>query len=240
MTSQEQEEDDIDLDERESAIEGITTNGEQYLTFIVANELFAISIDVIREIIEYRAPTTVPMMPSHVRGVINLRGRVVPVIDLSSRFGYKTSQVTKRTCIVILELYHEKELHYLGVVVDTVRAVMEIADKDIEPPPSFGANLRNDFIDGMGKIGDQFVVILDIEHVLSLEELATLTVMGKSSHGAKAKKEQDSEKNNANSADSQKLESTSQVEKQPGAKEKERDATDESTDDEDDDLTDDL
>lgn len=153
----------------------VVATGEQYLTFMVAKELFAIGIDVIREIIEFREPTTVPMMPLHVRGVINLRGRVVPVIDLSVRFGHRSTVVSKRTCIVILEIYHEDELHYLGVVVDAVKAVLEIADTDIEPPPSFGANLRNDFISGMGKIGEEFVVILDIEHVLSIEELATIT-----------------------------------------------------------------
>ena len=134
--------------------EEVTAQGEQYLTFLIGSELFAIAIADIKEIIEYREPTPVPMMPSYLRGVINLRGRVVPAIDLLVRFGRKSSEVSRRTCIVILELYHNDEQQYLGVVVDTVKAVLDIADNDIEPPPSFGARLRSDFVRGMGKIGE--------------------------------------------------------------------------------------
>ena len=149
--------------------------GQQYLTFKLADELFAIGIAVIKEIIEYRPPTTVPMMPQYICGVINLRGRVVPVIDLLARFGRASTEVSRRTCIIILEVQHNDDLQYLGVVVDTVTAVLDIADTDIEPPPSFGARLRSDFISGMGKVGDQFVIILDINHVLSIEELSLLS-----------------------------------------------------------------
>lgn len=151
-----------------------SVQGQQYLTFLTGNELFAIGIVDIKEIIEYREPTSVPMMPNYLRGVINLRGRVVPVIDLLIRFGRESADVSRRTCIVILEIFHNDEQQYLGVVVDTVKAVLDIADDDIEPPPSFGAKLRNDFVSGMGKIGEDFVIILDIEHVLSIDELSML------------------------------------------------------------------
>ena len=149
-------------------------HSQLYLTFTVAHEVFALTIAVIKEIIEYRAPTTVPMMPPFIRGIINLRGRVVPVIDLSVRFGHAKGEVTRRTCIVILEIREGEQQHDIGVVVDAVSAVLDIADADVEPPPSFGARLRSDFIGGMGKIGEKFVIILDIEHVLSMEELSLL------------------------------------------------------------------
>jgi purine-binding chemotaxis protein CheW len=155
-------------------IEDAVAQAQQYLTFKLADELFAIGIAVIKEIIEYRSPTPVPMMPPYIRGVINLRGRVVPVIDLLARFGRTSTELSRRTCIVILEVQHNDEEQYLGVVVDAVTAVLDIADADIEPPPSFGARLRSDFISGMGKIGEKFVVILDINHVLSIEELSML------------------------------------------------------------------
>lgn len=158
--------------------EDATVKGQQYLTFLVGSELFAIGIVDIKEIIEYREPTSVPMMPSYLRGVINLRGRVVPVIDLLVRFGRDSTDVSRRTCIVILEIYHNDEQQYLGVVVDAVKAVLDIADADIEPPPSFGARLRSDFVSGMGKIDGAFVVILDIEHVLSIDELSMLSEIG--------------------------------------------------------------
>lgn len=157
-----------------ATVEEATLQSQQYLTFTLANEVFAIAIAAIKEIIEYRSPTTVPMMPSYVRGIINLRGRVVPVIDLSVRFGRSKSEVSRRTCIVILEIKEDEQQHDIGVVVDAVSAVLDIADADVEPPPSFGARLRSDFIGGMGKIGEKFVIILDIDHVLSMEELSML------------------------------------------------------------------
>lgn len=157
-----------------SAAEAGAPQGRQYLTFQVAGEMFAIAIAAIKEIIEYRTPTDVPMMPAFMRGVINLRGRVVPVIDLSSRFGRGRSETTRRSCIVIVELVHEQQQHELGIAVDAVSAVLDIADADIEPPPSFGAKLRADFISGMGKVGDRFVIILAIDKVLSIDELSVV------------------------------------------------------------------
>ena len=148
--------------------------GQQYLTFTVATEVFAIAISAIKEIIEYRPPTEVPMMPPHIRGVINLRGRVVPVIDLAVRFGRTKGEASRRTCIVILEIHQEEQQQEIGVVVDAVSAVLDMADADIEPPPKFGAKLRTDFISGMGKIDEKFVIVLDVDKVLSIAELSML------------------------------------------------------------------
>jgi len=148
--------------------------GTQYLTFMVAGEMFALPIAGIKEIVEYREPTDVPMMPPFIRGVINLRGRVVPVIDLCARFARGRSEPTRRTCFVILELQHDEANHDIGVLVDAVSAVQDIPDADVEPPPSFGAKLRPDFISGMGRVGEKFVVILDLAKVLSVDELSTL------------------------------------------------------------------
>jgi purine-binding chemotaxis protein CheW len=159
------------------AVEAVVA-GRQYLTFTVTGELFGIAIASIKEIIEYRAPTDVPMMPGYMRGIINLRGRVVPVIDLPVRFGRARTEETRRTCIVILEVEQQGEQHDIGVVVDAVSAVLEIADTDIEPAPSFGAKLRTDFINGMGKLGEKFVILLDISKVLSVEELSLLAAAG--------------------------------------------------------------
>ena len=119
--------------------------------------------------------TEVPMMPAYVRGVINLRGSVVPVLDLPVRFGKASSAVTKRTCIVIVEIQAGGEARDVGVVVDTVNAVLDIPSSDIEPPPSFGARIRTDFIQGMGKVDGRFVILLDVHQVLSDEELAALS-----------------------------------------------------------------
>ncbi len=146
----------------------------QYLTFMLRREVYAIGILHIKEIIEYGQLTTVPMMPGFIRGVINLRGAVVPVVDLSSRFGGKPGEVTRRSCIVILELEVEEETQVIGVVVDAVNEVLEIAGADIEPAPSFGTRIRANFIAGMGKVQERFVIILNVNEVLSVEELALI------------------------------------------------------------------
>jgi len=148
---------------------------DQYLTFMLGGDLFAIHILAIKEIIEYTSPTTVPMMPHHVRGVINLRGAVVPVFDLLVRFGKERVEVTKRTCIVIIELPEQSEHQQIGLVVDAVNAVVEIPKEDIEPPPSFGARIRAEFIRGMGNVDNHFVILLDVAHVLCADDIAVLS-----------------------------------------------------------------
>ena len=149
--------------------------GALYLAFRLAAEVYAIDILGIREIIEYGAPTSVPMMPPSVRGVINLRGAVVPVIDLAVRFGREATGVGKRTCIVIVEVSDDDTRHDIGILVDAVSEVLDIPDSEIEPPPAFGAKIRADFISGMGKVAGKFVIILSINKVLSVDEIALLT-----------------------------------------------------------------
>ena len=147
----------------------------QYLTFQLAGEMFAVGILNVKEIIEYGHLTEIPMMPAFIRGVINLRGSVVPVIDLSARFGGKSTEVSRRTCIVIVEVTDEEMRHDIGIMVDAVSEVLDIPASEIEPPPSFGAKIRADFIFGMGKVAGKFVIILNINKVLSVEEIAMIT-----------------------------------------------------------------
>ena len=151
-----------------------TQQAGQYLTFGLGTETFAIGIMAIKEIIEYASLTEVPMMPPYVRGVINLRGSVVPVLDLPVRFGKASSAVTKRTCIVIIDVMLGSDRHVLGLVVDAVNAVLDIPQSDIEPPPAFGASIRTEFIRGMVKINSKFVIVIDVDHVLAADEVQAL------------------------------------------------------------------
>ena len=152
----------------------VAAGGRLYLAFRLSGEVYAVDILRIREIIEYSLPTGVPMMPPSVRGVINLRGAVVPVIDLAIRFGREATGVGKRTCVVIVEVEHAGAIHILGLMVDGVNAVMEIADQAIEPAPAFGTRVNTEFIAGMAKVDGRFVIILDIGRVLSIEEMAAI------------------------------------------------------------------
>lgn len=159
-----------------AALEASDDN-HQYLTFSVGGEIFAIGILNIKEIIEYGSVTGIPMMPAFIRGVINLRGAVVPVIDLSVRFGRIATPIGRRTSIVIIEVNNGEACQDIGIVVDAVHEVLEIASDDIEPAPAFGAKIRTDFIRGMGKVSGNFVIILNISRVLSVDEMALLTQM---------------------------------------------------------------
>jgi purine-binding chemotaxis protein CheW len=146
----------------------------QYLTFVLGGETYAIGILHIKEIIEHGQVTPMPMMPEFIRGVINLRGRAVPVIDLSARFGRAVTVVGKKTCIVILELDAGGNTRDVGVVVDAVNEVLEIPRQEIESPPELGADVATHFIEGMGKVGGRFVVILDVARILTFDELAAI------------------------------------------------------------------
>jgi purine-binding chemotaxis protein CheW len=146
---------------------------QQYLTFMLTGETYAISILRIKEIIQYGQLTEVPRMPNFIRGVINLRGAVVPVIDLSARFSKHPTSIRRRNCIII-EAEMGEETQNVGVMVDGVNAVLEIPANEIEPAPAFGTNTRADFIAGMGKINGKFVIILNTQHVLSMDDMAAL------------------------------------------------------------------
>ncbi len=159
------------------AIAASTAVGEekQYLTFTLGTEMFSIDILCIKEIIWYAGLTEVPMMPACIRGVINLRGAVVPVMDLSARFARTSTPVTKSTCIVITEVDGpEGESQNMGIVVDAVQAVLEIPSSEIEPPPNFGAKIRADFIEGIAKVNGKFVILLDVKKVLSPGEIGAM------------------------------------------------------------------
>ncbi len=132
-------------------------------------------IRTVREIIQHAAMTVVPLMPNFVRGVINLRGAVVPVIDLQSRFGRSTTLVGKKTCIVIFDASSEGEKMELGLMVDAVSEVIEIEPSQIEPPPQFGTSIQREFIRGMGKVDGEFIVILEPERALNVDDMALLT-----------------------------------------------------------------
>jgi len=148
----------------------IVTDQRQFLTFLLGKETFGLSILSVKEIIGYGRLTAVPLMPASVRGMINLRGSVVPVIDLAARFGMSAQPVTKRSCIVIVETARRGEVTVMGIVVDAVNAVVTIADDEIEQPPAFGTNINTDFIAGMGRVEDRFIILLAAEDVLDFDE----------------------------------------------------------------------
>lgn len=147
---------------------------QQFLTLTLGHELFALPIEHIREIIEFGGLTEIPLMPAFLRGVINLRGAVVPVIDLSVRFGRERTRIAKRTCIVILEVAQGDGLQLLSIIVDAVNAVLAVEPQQLESRPAFGARIRADFIAGILKQNEDFIIVLDIPQVLSLDELAEL------------------------------------------------------------------
>lgn len=161
----------MEIKEREEMVQ------QQYLTFFLADEEYAINIQRVKEIIEYTTVTRVPKVPEWIRGVINLRGNVVPIVDLTVRFGLEESPVAKTTCIVIVEVEQDSERAVMGVVADAVNQVIDLAPKDIEEPPAFGTRVRLEYLFGMGKLGKKFALILNIDRVLSNTELLTVSIL---------------------------------------------------------------
>jgi purine-binding chemotaxis protein CheW len=153
---------------------GPTDPAAQYLTFLLGAETFSMDIRTVREIIQVGPMTPVPLMPGFVRGVINLRGAVVPVIDLQARFGRPEASVGKKSCIVIFDAVRGDERVELGLLVDAVSEVIEIPADQIEPPPQFGGGVRREFIRGMGKVAGRFVILLEPDRVLDVDEMAGL------------------------------------------------------------------
>jgi purine-binding chemotaxis protein CheW len=144
----------------------------KYLTFALAHEEYGLEILKVREIIGYMDITAVPQTPHHVKGVINLRGQVIPVVDLRSKFGMDTAEVTEETCIIVVEITQGDRNFQTGIVVDHVQEVLDILGKDIENAPEFGSNVDTDFILGMGKIGETVKILLDIDKVLAGDDLS--------------------------------------------------------------------
>jgi purine-binding chemotaxis protein CheW len=151
-----------------------THNAVQFLTFQLNEEEYGISILNIKEIVDYGHVTKVPMMTDFIAGVINLRGSVVPIVDLALRFSKKPSVRTKRSSIVILEIEHESKKLEIGVTVDVVNEVLDILPNEIEVTPSFGTKIRTDFISGMGKVEGQLLVLLNIHNILDINELSAV------------------------------------------------------------------
>ncbi len=149
-------------------------NGAQFLTFSAAGATYALGIAAIKEIIEFGHITAVPLMPPFIRGIINLRGAVVPVIDLAARLGFDSATPDRRTCVVVVEVPQGGEMFELGLVVDGVSEVLELDAGALEPAPSFGATIRSDFIGAMARIRDRFVIVLRPEQVLSIDEVSNL------------------------------------------------------------------
>ncbi len=148
-----------------------TLKGGKFLTFLMANEKYGLEILKVREIIGMMDVTSVPTTPAFIRGVINLRGKVIPVVDLRLKFGMRAKEDTERTCIIVVHLVHTAQEMIMGIIVDEVSEVLDIAQDQIDPPPSFGVNFRSDFILGMGKVDQKVMTMLDIDRVLTEQEL---------------------------------------------------------------------
>jgi len=148
------------------------TNTRQYLTFQLGNEIFAVDVSNVREILEFTTVTKVPQTPEFMRGVINLRGSVVPVLDMRLKFGMTITERTVNTCIIVVEVSFDGDTMVIGALVDSVQEVFELEPDQIEPAPKIGTQLKTEFIKGMGKRDEQFIIILDADKVFSSEELS--------------------------------------------------------------------
>lgn len=156
------------------------TKIQTYLSFILAEEIFAVEVSKVREVLEFPKITKIPKTPVYMIGVINLRGSVVPVIDLKLKFGIEKTESTIDTCIIVMEISLDNEIIIIGSMADSVQEVFEIDPGNIEPPPNIGIKLNTEFISGMGKRDDRFMIILDIDKVFTEKDIHTIK---KSSEG---------------------------------------------------------
>ncbi len=150
----------------------------QYLTFILDEEVFALEIGKVREVLDFNTLTKVPQTPEFMRGVINLRGSVVPVVDMRSKFGMAKTEQTVNTCIIIAEIELDGDITVLGALADSVQEVVELAQDQIEPPPKIGTRLKTEFIRGMGRQDERFIILLDIDKIFSTDELTQVQEAG--------------------------------------------------------------
>jgi purine-binding chemotaxis protein CheW len=199
------------VEQRQVAGEGARATPSQYLTFCIADEVYAVDILRVREILRYETVTRVPTTPASIRGVLNLRGSVVPVIDLAVRFGLPESTVSKWTCVIIVEVELDGEQTVMGVMVDSVRQVIELRPEDIEPPPAFGAQVRVSYLQGMARSETGFIMVLDIEPVLASEEMMPIAELREAIAAAEAEAEAESGADQADSSQEQEAE-----DQQPG------------------------
>jgi purine-binding chemotaxis protein CheW len=162
------------VEEKKTGLEK-TEIGEQlagkYLTFKLAEEEYGLEILKVQEIIQMQAVTKVPRTPDYVRGVINLRGKVIPVVDLRKKFNLDASKDTEKTCIIVVQIAHGDSKVTMGIIIDEVKEVLDIKGENIEETPSFGASIETEFILGMGKIGSSVKILLDIDKVMSIQDI---------------------------------------------------------------------
>jgi purine-binding chemotaxis protein CheW len=153
----------------------VSSTINSYLSFRIGNEVFAANVKNILNILEMTKITKVPKAPAYMKGVINLRGTVLPVIDSRIKFGISETQITSNSCIIVLELHVGSEPVLVGSIVDSVKEVLEIADSDVLPPPSLGTNFRSDYLKGISHSEEGFIMLLDAEKVFASDEIIDLT-----------------------------------------------------------------
>lgn len=156
----------------------------QYLSFKLGEEVFALDISKVREVLDFTTVTKVPQTPDYMRGVINLRGGVVPVVDMKLKFGMEETRQTVNTCIIIVEVALEEEYVVLGALADSVQEVFDLKPENIEPAPKIGTQLNTEFLKGMGKKSDEFILLLDIDKVFTIDEISLVQSMGEVSEEA--------------------------------------------------------
>jgi purine-binding chemotaxis protein CheW len=164
--------------EREAIMVTEMDESRQYVTFCLGAELFGVEVTRAREILSMVQVTKVPQTPDYLLGVINLRGQVVPVVDLRVKLGMPLTEMTRESCIIVMEVRVDGEILIVGGLVDAVFEVLELLDSQIEPPPRMGLKLKTEFILGMGKVEEQFIILLNIDQVFSSEELAVVQTSG--------------------------------------------------------------
>jgi purine-binding chemotaxis protein CheW len=152
----------------------MTIDGNKFLTFLLGQEIYGLPIKKAKEIIGMMEITHIPKTQGYIKGVINLRGKIIPIVDLRLRFGMAEKEFTDRTCIIVIEVAANDNQRLAGIVVDTVSEVVNIQKGEIEPPPEYGAQIEGSFLMGLGKIKDKVILILDFEKILNREELAHL------------------------------------------------------------------
>jgi len=158
----------------DQAVKAIANREGKYLTFVLAGEEYGIGILKVKEIIGIMAITTVPQTPAYMKGVINLRGKVIPVVDLRVKFGMEAIDYTEKTCIIVVEITNSGQKVMIGILVDSVSEVLNIKGADIEDAPNFGSRLNTNYILGMAKTGGGIKILLEIDRVLSSEEMSAL------------------------------------------------------------------
>ena len=162
----------------EQAVKALTVKTGKYLTFTLKEEEYGIGILKVKEIIGMMAITSVPRTPEYVKGVINLRGGVVPVVDLKLKFGMEETEKTVNTCIIIAEVALEGESVVLGALADSVQEVFDLKAEDVEPAPKIGTQLNTEFLTGMGKKDEEFILLLDIDRVFTTDEISMVQSIG--------------------------------------------------------------